>query len=133
MIPSATPRQCRLGSDTDGAVWTSPDGVTWSRVPHDEAVFGDADRQSMRSVVAVGSRLVAAGDDASGGNMDAAVWTSSYGVTWSRVPHGEAVFGGADDYQEMSSIVSVDSGLVAAGHDGPWYDADAAVWYWTPE
>jgi hypothetical protein len=31
------------GEDEDAAVWTSPDGLVWSRVPHDEAVFGGGD------------------------------------------------------------------------------------------
>jgi len=31
----------------DAAVWTSPDGLTWSRVDHDEAVFGGGSRQMM--------------------------------------------------------------------------------------
>ena len=30
-------------SDGDAAVWTSPDGVAWTRVPHDEAVVGGPD------------------------------------------------------------------------------------------
>ena len=28
------------GGDWDAAAWTSPDGLAWSRVPHDEPVFG---------------------------------------------------------------------------------------------
>jgi len=91
------------------AVWTSPDGLTWTPVPHDEAIFG-------------------------GG--DAAVWTSPDGVTWARVTHDEAVFGG-DGNQWMVSVVAVGPGLVAVGCDvsggdildGDW---DAAVWHWEP-
>ena len=109
------------------AVWTSPDGATWSRVPHDEAVFGEA---SMSSVTAGGPGLVAVGD----GDLGAAVWTSPDGVTWTRVPHDQAVFGEAS----MSSVTVGGPGLVAVGTGGPayvWhYDVyeveliDAAVW-----
>jgi len=43
-------------------------------VPHDEAVFGGAGDQWMRSVVMGGPGLVAVGFDSSGGDWDAAVW-----------------------------------------------------------
>jgi len=36
------------------------DGVMWSRVPHDEALFGGSD---MHSVTVVGTGLVAVGDE----------------------------------------------------------------------
>jgi hypothetical protein len=102
-----------------GAVWTSPDGITWSRVPHDEAVF---DRASMSSVTAEGPGLVAVGSTSmmSAFGRSAAVWTSPDGITWSRVPHDEAVFGGAG----ISSVTAGGPGLVAVGGVGP----DAAVW-----
>ena len=89
------------------AVWTSVDGRTWSPVPHDEAVFGgegaaegyggvehgQRDRLAVRGLVAVGSAGSYNETDESA-DEDAAVWTSVDGLTWSRVPHDEAVFGG---------------------------------------
>jgi hypothetical protein len=73
-----------LFADRDAAVWTSTDGITWSRVAHDAAVFGAADSQVMLSVtgggpglVAVGGELVAVGGDLSGGDADAAVWVAA--------------------------------------------------------
>ena len=36
--------------DTDAAVWTSPDGITWSRIPDDEAVLGGELPQEMVGV-----------------------------------------------------------------------------------
>jgi len=107
----------------EAAVWTSVDGVTWSRVPHDEMVFGDPP-QGMVSVTAGGPGLVAVGYDESGDYSDAAVWTSVDGLTWSRVPNDETIFGGEDGRQTMSSVVATDSGLVAVGYD----DGIAAVW-----
>ena len=50
----------------NAAVWTSPDGFTWSRVPHDEAVFGGAGEQKMVSVTGGGLGLVAVGYDSPG-------------------------------------------------------------------
>ena len=115
----------------DAAVWTSPDGITWSRVPHDEAVFGGA---RMSSVTVGGPGLVAVGWDALG----AVVWTSPDGITWSRVPHNEEVFGGA----EMGNVAVGGPGLVAVGWDGDpqtavgnevmWTSPDGITWSRVP-
>jgi len=113
-----------VGGDT---VWTSVDGTSWSRVPYDDTVFGGA---SINSVTVGGPGLVAVGEV----NSDAAVWTSIDGVTWSRVPHDDTVFGGADD-QVMNSVTVGGPGLVAVGFDGileEYYvfseEMNAAVW-----
>ena len=42
------------GEDVVAAVWTSPDGITWSRVPLDEAVFGGTADQVTLGVTAGG-------------------------------------------------------------------------------
>jgi hypothetical protein len=102
------------GRARDAAVWTSVEGVTWSRVPDDE-VFGGKGNQRMHSVTAAVGGLVAVGAD--GGFYDtrpyAVVWTSVDGVTWSRVAHDEATFGGA----EMHSVTVAGAGLVAVGDE----------------
>ncbi len=113
---------------TDAAVWTSPDGTTWTRVPHDEAVMGGQGSLAMYGVVAGGPGLVAVGYDDSDGDADAAVWTSEDGLTWARVPHSETVFGGPSD-QKMNSVAVGDDGqLVAVGVDFGIDDGVAAVW-----
>jgi hypothetical protein len=119
-------------------VWTSPDGLTWSRVPHNESVFGGERRQMMLSVTTGGPGLVAVGTDGypteNNGNqlnkldepaVDAAVWTSPDGFTWSRVPHDEAIFGG-EGAQRMASVTVGGPGLVAVGEEQ--YPGAAAVW-----
>jgi hypothetical protein len=108
-------------------VWTSPDGITWSRVHDDEAVFGGERDQVMVSVTVGGPGLVAVGSDGSGGDEDAAVWTSPDGFTWSRVPHDEAVFGGEGD-QVILSVTIGGPGLAAVGREVSGGDSDAAVW-----
>ena len=116
--------------DNDAAVWTSPDGVTWSRVPHDESIFGGEHGQTMSSVIAGGPGLVAVGSDGQGildfeDDLDAAVWTSVDGYTWSRVPHDAEVFGGA----LIMSVTVGGPGLVAVGGTGGFNtDGDAVVW-----
>ena len=114
-------------NDSDAAVWTSSDGVSWSRVAHDEALFGGEGTQEMSSVTVGGPGLVAVGSDSPDNDSDAAVWTSSDGVSWSRVAHDEALFGG-EGTQEMSSVTVGGPGLVAVGRDSPDNDSDAAVW-----
>jgi hypothetical protein len=113
--------------DRFAAVWTSPDGITWSRVPHDQSVFGGGGFQEMTHLTAGGPGLVAVGDDRSGTDVDAAVWTSPDGIAWSRVPHDQSVFGG-DGNQFILGVTSNGSGLVAVGEDRLDGDSDAAVW-----
>ncbi len=114
----------------DAAVWTSVDGITWSRVPHDESVFGGANSQTMWDVTVGGPGLVAVGWDGQDilntkVDIDAAIWTSIDGDTWSRVPHDEEVFGAA----WINSVIVGGPGLVAVGGtDGYFTDGDAAVW-----
>jgi len=110
-------------NDLDAAVWTSVDGITWSLVPHDAAVFGGAGLQGMFDVTVGGPGLVAVGLDAS----DAAVWTSADGLTWSQVPHDEAIFGGA----VMSGVTAAGPGLVAVG-GAVWTSVDGLIWSRVP-
>jgi hypothetical protein len=153
------------GGDDDAAVWYSTDGETWTRVLHEEEIFGGAGHQQIRGVVALESGFVAVGfegdasqaegatpplDGFAGSEAHAAVWHSDDGVSWTRVPHDEAVFG-ADEIMWMNDVTFGDSMLVAVGTSyqrveqlassrwGPIdeildpitridIDADAAVW-----
>ncbi len=115
-------------ANPNAAVWTSPDGVTWARVPHDEAVLGGQGEVYMVGVAAGGPGLVAVGWDDSGGDRDAAVWVSADGLTWSRVHHVEGLFGGPGN-QVMNSVTVGDGGLlVAVGHDDGAAVDGAVVW-----
>jgi len=132
------------GFVTDAAVWTSSDGFTWSRVPHDETVFDVEGSQRMNSVIVGGPGLVAVGSDEIdpyafpyGYAMDAAVWTSPDGFTWSRVPHDDAVFDavgglGVAGGAEMTSVTVGGPGLVAVGEAGGfavvWTSSDGILW-----
>jgi hypothetical protein len=144
-VTAGGPGLVAVGSDgdleqtADAVVWTSVDGITWSRVPHDEEVFGGAGGQQMTSVTAAGPGLVAVGSDGLG-SIDngpaqvAAVWTSVDGITWSRVPHDEEVFGGVGG-QQMTSVTVGGPGLVAVGSDGDavvWTSVDGLTWSRVP-
>jgi hypothetical protein len=75
--------------DWDAVVWVSPDGTSWSRVPHDESVFGGDGPVAMYDVTAGGPGLVAVG----GGHQGAVVWTSRDGLVWVRIPDKESILG----------------------------------------
>lgn len=110
------------------AVWSSPDGTTWNRLPHNTGFDGAA----IVDVVPGGPGHVAVGATASGGRFaasteQAVVWTSSDdGQTWERVD--SASFAGAG----MTGIAVGGPGLVAAGTDGEsvviWTSADGLEW-----
>lgn len=117
-----------VGGDRDAAIWTSTDGLSWNRVPHEEAVFGGPDAQLIASVTQGGPGLVAVGLDGSGGDFDAAVWVSADGLSWERVPHDELSLGGIN-FQAMQDVASSGSRLVAAGADTSGGDFDAATWF----
>ena len=72
-----------------------------SGVPEDPPVF-----RAMFGVTVGGPGLVAVG-----GRRNAAVWTSIDGITWSRLPHDEAVFGSA----WMNAVIVGGPGLLAVG------------------
>jgi hypothetical protein len=132
-VTAGGPGLVAVGSDgSNAAVWTSADGTTWNRVPHDDAVFGGSGATTMLSVTMGGPGLVAVGYEGSrfgGPEPDAlaAVWTSADGLTWSRVPLDESIFGGW-----MKGVTAGGPGLVAVGAEGSgaavWTSADGATW-----
>jgi hypothetical protein len=99
----------------DAAVWTSVDGITWSRVPHDEAVFGaqavwpGIGNGAMLGVTAGGPGVVAVGW--------AGVWASVDGIIWSFQDIGGHVF----------DVTAVGPGLVAVGATA-WTSVDGLTW-----
>jgi hypothetical protein len=111
-------------NDTDAAIWTSSDGVSWTKVSK-RSVFGGQDTQEIRLVVPVDGALVAVGMDESRGTPDAAVWTSSDGNTWTRTQN--AAFRGPG-VQTMWGLAMLGRTVVAVGWSGPNGSFDAAVW-----
>jgi hypothetical protein len=109
------------------AVWTSQDGVVWSRVGHDDEVFGGDGWQFMTSVTLSDLGLVAVGGDGSGGDLDAAVWTSPDGLVWSQAVDTDGMLAGSGD-QAMASVTVGGPGLVAVGREKPGSDFDSVVW-----
>jgi hypothetical protein len=126
----------------DAGVWTSLDGLTRSRVPHDEAVFAvsNSSEEIMLSVTAAGPGLVAVGSSAASEycGWDAAVWTSPDGLTWTQVQSPNTCGGPNGSSEQMHSVTDAGSALVAVGWEGSigtfedeerWAeDLGAAVW-----
>ena len=107
------------------AVWTSVDGVVWSRVPHDDSVFGRGN-DAMVSVTAGGPGLVAVGYSFG----CSPVWTSVDGITWSQVP--DAVPGACN--RVMREVIVAGPGLVAVGHGAAsWTSVDGITWTQVPD
>jgi class 3 adenylate cyclase len=120
-----------LGGDLDAAAWLSRDGVEWSRVRHDEAVFGGSQDQGLQRVTATASGFVAVGGDTSGGDHDAAVWFTDDGVSWVREQR-EPTFGGEAEQHMRDAAQMKDGRLVAVGYEGLKGNYDAAAWIGRP-
>ena len=120
------------GEDWNAAVWTSPDGSTWARVPHDETLFGGLNDQEMFGVASAGPGLVAVGVD----DEAAGAWVSADGLAWQKVPSdrfsSSPEFAGHD--KVMRAVTAGGPGFVAVGSIGLYseatdeHDWDAAVW-----
>ena len=78
-------------------VWTSVDGISWSRIPRDPVAFAVDVR--IFHVVAAGPGLVAFGGDEQG----PASWTSVDGISWSRVSPGEGDFAASPGTSDVTA------------------------------
>jgi hypothetical protein len=117
-----------IRSDTPVATTPQVDSfssLTWSRLPHDEAEFGDGFEQVMDSVTVGGPGLVAVGQSGPGedGEGRAAVWTSPDGITWTRARTFLE-----NGYTRMFDVTVGGSGLVAVGRQWGGEELRAAVW-----
>jgi hypothetical protein len=115
--------------DGVAAVWVSSNAVDWIRVDPESVEFAsDAGHGAFMSDIVWGPRgFVAVGGDGS----RAAVWTSTDGVTWTRIDTTQAPIGSA---RPLSAIAVLDGGYVAAGPDGNavlvtlWTSTDGISW-----
>jgi len=113
----------QVGLRSVAAVWTSGDrGSTWSRVPHDDSVFGAFDDDigpaigggwSIREVVFSNGRFVAVGM-ASAAGVGPVAWYSDDGRTWIRVSAEDGPLGG-DGLTSVTGLVAGGPGFVAVG------------------
>ena len=111
------------GSDS-AAVWVTPAGGAWERVPDSVALEG----AFMWSVTVAGPGLIAGGWRREG-EPTAAIWTSTDGRTWSLAPSIESGTG-----MQIRSVVETASGYVAVGERvegglaAAWTSTDGGTW-----
>ncbi len=115
------------GELADAAVWTSPDGDTWTRRGAANADLGGPGHEVMDVVTKAGSVIVAAGRTGPNGDPDFAAWQSSDGLAWTRVEDLTA-----PDWQVVNGLAWDGVVLAAAGATGIQGDFDAAVWQSAP-
>ena len=109
---------------THGAIWTSQDGDTWSRVPHDDDTFGPGFGK-IHEVAAGGPGFVAVGElceDSESCFAQPTVWVSENGTSWTRLPFVEGTPGVIND------LTSHNGTLVAVGRTFSESGDSAAIW-----
>jgi serine/threonine-protein kinase len=99
--------------------------LTWRSVVDRRSAFDGPDDQEIADAALVNDAIVAVGRDDAGGDADAAVWTSSDGRRWTRVPGGTL---GRIGEQRMDAVAAVGEELVAVGSERTGGDTDPAVW-----
>jgi hypothetical protein len=111
----------------EAAVWLSPDGLTWNRVPHDDSLGVGA--AEMNAVTDAGPGLVAVGhacdDPENTCGMRPVAWTSEDGQSWQRVPHDPDVFGLGG---RMVDVEQYDGRIVSIGLSCDSSECSAAGW-----
>jgi hypothetical protein len=89
------------GGSCRAAVWTSPDGMTWKRVPDSAAFDGN-----MYAATVWRDGFLAVGDD--GHDKVPRAWSSADGVSWTRSPDVVGLDGA------FSAVITLDDRLVAS-------------------
>lgn len=127
------------------AVWTSPDGLSWSRISPDGENDPDNVRSNISKLYLGGPGLVALGaacelqpgsvGDCPPEDMDPVIWTSSDGLVWTRAdPSGGDSAFGAESLPE--NFIATSSGFVgvrrvATGFEF-WRSPDGVTWTEVP-
>ncbi|MFN2484475.1 MAG: hypothetical protein ABR509_05990 [Candidatus Limnocylindria bacterium] len=113
------------GADISAAVWTSPDGTTWTRVSS-----GPLFAASVMYAVAVGGPgFVAVGQDYGPAGGHPVVWISADGTAWER-PSFDVAAG------SLNGVAGLDGSVAAVGsiagtddlHPALWLSPDGTSW-----
>ena len=109
------------------AIWVSPDGRDWKRLPHDPDSFEALeDLEGLSVAVGPGGSVVVGRRGA-----DGAVWYSPDTQRWELLTPMSEVFGG-DNYQVVWDVLPVGEGFLAVGGTDPeagaWVSVDGRSW-----
>jgi hypothetical protein len=102
-----------------GAVWTSPDGITWNQIAEDPATFADA---YLTAITETDQGLVAVGALAQ--DTGFGVWTSPDGNTWTK----RLVDTSFPGPMILWDVTEGTPGVLAAGDTGLWLSPDGVTW-----
>jgi len=112
-----------------GGIWWSDDGDSWTRVPHDDALFGERTALSVApveifEVVATEDSFLAVGGIKEPVRADRPlVWRSEDGRTWTRGPYDSDL-----EFAYIRAVASFNGGLVAVGLDNEHTAGSGVVW-----
>ena len=112
-----------------GGIWWSDGGDSWTRVPHDDALFGERTALSVApveifDVVATEDGFVAVGGIEEPLRADRPlVWRSEDGRLWTRGPYDSDL-----ESAYIRAVASFSGGLVAVGLDDELTAGSGAVW-----
>lgn len=114
-----------IDGEDAAVVWTSPEGSVWSRVPHDQDLFGNALIASVaadaQGIVAVGSRR-----DSSHATV---LWYSRDGAQWQRI-EGDTVRALGGDGRLV--VAALERGFLGYDGDLALSSRDGLVWEEVP-
>jgi hypothetical protein len=128
-----------------GVIWTSPDGLNWSRVSPDGPLESETESTSVYSVYRGGPGLVAIGQACelppgqAGCERRPAIWTSQDGLTWTRIEQLGDEVASIPSWPSgtfLDTVVSNQNGFVAVGASDNgmtvWTSPDRTTWTRVP-
>ena len=131
-VTAGGPGFIAVGSDGDqGTVWVSKDGVRWRRPIHVDPVVAGATSAEIFGVTKSDQGFTAVGSEVDDGDVNGAVWTSPYGITWTPVMKVRISALRDLGAQAVEDIAWYEGRLVAVGHTANGSggnNKDAAVW-----
>jgi hypothetical protein len=118
------------------AVWYSTDGTDWVRVAGAEHTIDGTPGAVVTSLLVTPDAVLAGGTVQDGTQTDAAIWTSSNGISWRRFGSEDNPFVGAGDHRIDGLTVDSSGTLVAVGalRSGPswipasWISPNGGTW-----
>ncbi|MGH9094507.1 MAG: hypothetical protein ACRDXE_05045, partial [Acidimicrobiales bacterium] len=129
----------RNGPETDGAVWTSTDGVLWQPVSATMGVFSGGGDHTVGGLVRLGTSFVAVGAVRSGGAWSPASWISPDGLSWDQPSQSFPISSSPNPDptgMELAAVSPTANGLVAVGGSRTsqrvWTSQDGTTWSEVP-